>query len=329
MRTLYLLLTLLVVTNGDLVFIGPGFNSFLSVELIDFSTDTPVSCDLPDYPLYNDDPVYNDVGGVEGAVINDKVTLCGGWYPDPSSQGQYENHVTDACHQYNPSTNTWEDFPHMLVERSEAKSITLPDGRWWMIGGDSFLVDSPQGTTTEILEDGSWVPGPILPGNWSGGCAAQLGEDVTLLAGGRWNFEISNKTWLYHWDTGVFEEVMGLAHPKIYHDCLALDDRNVMVTGGYTYGDGYFDTVEIFNLDSRTWSMADPLPEPNDDHRMVKEKEDVLVLGGTGAGWDGLPGPGQIFRYNKDQGWSVDQKQTQFKSYKYSAMVVTRDMLGC
>ena len=77
MRTLYLLLTLLVVTNGDLVFIGPGFNSFLSVELIDFSTDTSVSCDLPDYPLYNDDPVYNDVGGVEGAVINDKVTLCG------------------------------------------------------------------------------------------------------------------------------------------------------------------------------------------------------------------------------------------------------------
>ena len=76
--SLCLFLTLLVVTIGDLVFIGPGFgDSSLSVELIDFSTDTPVSCDLPDYPLYNDDPVYNDVGGVEGAVINDKVTLCG------------------------------------------------------------------------------------------------------------------------------------------------------------------------------------------------------------------------------------------------------------
>ena len=42
---------------------------------------------------------------------------------------------------------------------------------------------------------------------------------------------------------------MGIAHPKIYIDCLALDDKNVMVTGGYTYADGTFDTVEIFNLD--------------------------------------------------------------------------------
>ena len=321
--SLCLFLTLLVVTIGDLVFIGPGFgDSSLSVELIDFSTDSPVSCDLPRYPLYNDDPVYHIVGGVEGAVINDKVTLCGGWYP------AYYSQVTDACYQYNPVTNIWEGFPHMLAERSEARSITLPDGRWWMIAGDSFLVDDPRVTTTEILEEGSWVPGPILPGNWNHGCAAQLGESVTLLAGGRWDHEISNKTWLYHWDTGVFEEVMGLAHPKINLDCVALDDRNVMVTGGFTYADGPFNFVEIFNLDTRTWTKVDPMPEPIHNHRMVKENDDVLVLGGTSPGWDET-GPGQIFRYNKDQGWTVDQKQTQFKTYKFSAMVVTRDMLGC
>ena len=104
--SLCLFLTLLVVTIDDLVFIGPGFSSFLKVELIDFSTDTSVSCDVPHYPLCNDDPVYNDVGGVEGAVINDKVVMCGGWYPDPSSHGDYDNQVTDACYQYNPSTNT-------------------------------------------------------------------------------------------------------------------------------------------------------------------------------------------------------------------------------
>ena len=64
--SLCLFLTLLVVTIGDLVFIGPGFSSFLKVELIYFSTDTPVSCNVPHYPLYNADPVYIDVGGVEG-----------------------------------------------------------------------------------------------------------------------------------------------------------------------------------------------------------------------------------------------------------------------
>ena len=47
-----LFLTLLVVTNGDLVFIGPGFSSFLKVELIDFSTDSPVSCDVPHYKVF-------------------------------------------------------------------------------------------------------------------------------------------------------------------------------------------------------------------------------------------------------------------------------------
>ena len=121
---------------------------------------------------------------------------------------------------------------------------------------------------------------------------------------------------------------MGLAHPKIYHDCLALDDRNVMVTGGYTYADGSFDTAEIFNLDTRTWTKVEPMPYSNHYHMMVKEEDDVLVLGGIVPGWDGV-GPGQILRYNKDQGWSVDQKQTQFQAAKYSAFVVTRDMLGC
>merc|ERR1712179_393908 len=80
MQFLPLILCLVVGSLGgeDLLFLGPGFGSFLKSDLIDFWSEDPIDCDIPHYPLFNGDPELNQIQGLEGAIINDRVTLCGG-----------------------------------------------------------------------------------------------------------------------------------------------------------------------------------------------------------------------------------------------------------
>jgi len=312
--------TTVVQADTDLIFIGPGFRSYCEPEVI---SDTPLDCPLPHYPYFGDNV---DMGGAMGAVINDMVTICGGWYPDPIwNDTMADSHIVDACYYYDASTKAWEEFPNMLRDRSESASVVLPDGRWWILGG--FGANGPL-DSTEIFADGFWLPGPKLPAKWSSGCNVQLG-DFTLLAGG---VPITNRTWLFDWNTTEFIEVRGLSAPRDDLSCIALDDKTVMATGGYSYSHGGFDTVEIFNLESRTWTLGDPLPETVQNHRMVKdpnpESEDILMLGGIRSGWDGV-GPGLVYRYNADNGWTLDEMKLKWETERFPALIVKDYMMGC
>merc|ERR1711936_1271062 len=290
-------LPFLVVTDDALVFVGPGFGSYCDVELLDLHSDSSVDCDIPHYPYYEDNPNYNDFGGPVGAVINDMVTLCAGVYQGLDQVPSFDS--VDECYFYDPSTKSWEHFPSLFKERSV--DVTLSDGRWWTVSG---LLGGWFDKSTEIFADGVWLPGPDLPFGWVVGCGAQVGPNITLLVGGYDDViygtpNYTNRAWMYDWETSLYEEIMPLSEARNAMACIAVDDRTLMVTGGYTSQHGSFDTVEVFNMDTRSWTIWDPLPTPVKKHTMVRDGDEVLLLGGFEGGLD-EQGSGKIYRFNEE-----------------------------
>ena len=324
----YLSLVLCLVVGGlggeDLLFLGPGFGSFLKSDLIDLWSEDPIDCDIPHYPLFNGDPELNQIQGPEGAVINGKVTLCGGWYiGPPDSDHTYNSNTTNACFSLDPDSREWESFPGLHEDGHDGDSVMLPDGRWWIIGGFNDENDYYDDTTELYTEGQGWAPGPTLPMINTYNCAANLGENFTLIAGGA-SPDTKNKTWLYDWGKLEYQEVMDLDIPAQNHACIALDDENVMMAGGYSYsaGHGTLNTVSVFNLGTLAWTPVNPLPQPLQHHEMVRDGPDVLALGGISGG-------GRIYRYKVGSGWSLENKMMTFDAYNFPALLVTRDMLGC
>ena len=317
-----------VFAGEDLVFIGPGggFGSFLKPFVIDFHSDDPVDCDIPHFPLYADDPELNTAQGMVGGVIDGKVTLCGGWFYGPwdcfNDGSAHNSHGSNYCYSLDPSTKTWKPFPNLLKEGADSDSVILDDGRWWIIGGFNGNNDYLYDDSTEMLTDGSWLPGPTLPMAMAAHCAAPLGHKYTLMAGGYHGIG-RNKTWLYDWQNEEFMEVMNLPLPSEHHSCVALDEENVMMAGGYSYsaGHGTLNSVSIFNIDTLAWTPVQPLPEPNRDLTLVRDGADVLAIGGFSNG--------TIYRYQTGSGWKKEKKTLAFRIYDFPAFAVTRTMIGC
>jgi len=211
----------------------------------------------------------------------------------------------------------------MLEDGHNGDSVILSDGRWWMLGGFKNEETGYDDTSELYTEGEGWAPGPTLPMGNMYNCAANLGDNFTLIAGGA-NSAAKNKTWLYDWGALEYQEVMDLDLPAQNHACIALDDKNVMLAGGYSYsgGHGTLNTVSVFNLDTLAWTPVNPLPQPLQYHALVRDGADVLALGGISGG-------GRIYRYKVGSGWSLEDKKMTFDAYSFPALLVTRAMLGC
>ena len=125
-----------------------------------------------------------------GAVIDGKVTVCGG---APLESGQ----ITNECFQLDDISVEWKPFKSLLFPRANSGSAIVDQG-WWVLGGDNGEASN----SSEIYKDGIWKTGPSIPSvldYWTNKpCIVNLNITHTIVIGGNVNRD-QHTTWMYNW----------------------------------------------------------------------------------------------------------------------------------
>ena len=64
-------------------------------------------------------------------------------------------------------------------------------------------------------------------------------------------------------------------------DSAIVDSRYVYVSGGYTHSNSYLDTVEVFDMETSTWSDVDALNQERGEKQLVSLNGKIFALGGV------------------------------------------------
>lgn len=122
--------------------------------------------------------------------------------------------------------------------------------------------------STEIynINDDSYIEGPDLPNAKAGACGTMrfktnqiyiIGgyQSITSFDTGTEIFDISSREFLPPVSSQL---AFGRAHPA----CSVLEEDDILIAAGGVY-DGWNEqsSVEILNLSTETWSLAEPIPE--------------------------------------------------------------------
>ena len=245
---------LLRLTTADLILGDMGYGNhdgMAGPELVDLAGQN-LSCSLP--------PAHpNPVVLAMSLSTEDEVMVCGGM----NSTDTLSLAVND-CYAF--VDNEWVDEKNMNHARHSAASVYFPTGGWWVGGG----VDKGKvlnSTETLILADGIWNDGAALPYPLWSHCAAKVGDRKVLVTGGMTTVEdssalgqLNNKTFIFDIYSGQVEEVGSLQHPRAGGACTTLSDGSIIIAGGMVGFGNIEDSVEVFDLNTKSWKMGSPLP---------------------------------------------------------------------
>ena len=131
-------------------------------------------------------------------------------------------------------------------------------------GCDGNYSCSDYDNSTIYTSDGeTFAELPPMPIGLTSHCVVTLDDDDLFVTGGSVPEDSggehdNDKSFIYHSDTMVWEELPGLPTARVYHMCGTVHnsngDQEVIVAGGYTY-DGFNsrDLVEIYNIQTGQW----------------------------------------------------------------------------
>ena len=136
-------------------------------------------------------------------------------------------------------------------------------------------------TTSEYFDPSlnSFVEGPTLPGSFCRHCAAKLGETI-VMGGGTDTLSIF---YTFDWDSQTWTPMPDIPAGRDNHGCEIIDTANgqeLWVVGGYSSGNTYYDSVDVFNFGSGQWSQGVPLPSPRAGLSTVVIDNNIVVFGG-------------------------------------------------
>jgi len=266
------------------VFVGFGNGTSAQSEILEFpssQSNTPCTATIPDYPL-------GQVWGTVGAVIQDKIVLCGGAYWG----GDVPLFWSEECFflEQNAEDKSlyWEKFPSMNRKRAWASSAVLADGSWLVMMGQGQSGEMTHTSEIYNISTQSWTTGPEFPLMQSGHCTVSLNTTHLLLVGG-WK---SEQCFIYDIANDDYIEVPPLlSGGRDHHTCVRTADGRVAVAGGCLWSDGPFSCatddflveVEYFDTETLSWSSGPPLEFGIQGSALVADGDDILLLGGMSA----------------------------------------------
>lgn len=248
-----------------------GFPAFHKVSLLDLSQKWDE--DQSDISLPNEYII--GVEGASGFVYQEKPTICG---------GEGYGNVWQSCYQLDPESQEWVEIAAMSIQRFQAPSLSFkPTGfdqeMAWILGGIGN--ESQYYASTEILQEGTFSPGPDLPIPLHGGCALTLDQNEVLVIGGSSDTDLSLKsTWSYSWSEGQWTSGPELNIGRLGHACLVKDGK-IIVAGGLNADLEPVDSVEI--LENGVWVEMANLPFPISGASLFNLNGEVILLGGVNA----------------------------------------------
>lgn len=158
--------------------------------------------------------------GAVGAVVNNRVTVCG---------GRLTGQIFEECYQLDTAAKKWNPLSTPLLARAYAASVMVPNYGWWIMGGVENLNNNAMTDTTEVYDVGTsaWNSGPKLPEKLSAFCAVQIDDARTFVAGGNTVEDAYRyKTYMFDQRQPTWVQKEELIHPREAPACAVYKDDN-------------------------------------------------------------------------------------------------------
>jgi len=168
--------------------------------------------------------------------------------------GGYFSGVLTDMQAYNTTSNTWTTKTDMSTGVWMAGAATGLDGKIYVIGGEG----GPTKTQIYNPETDTWASGLDMPtGRLELGVVR--GADGLIYAIGGYSGTALSVVEAYNPSTNTWSAKALMPSPKLeFGVALALDGKIYVIGGGTSYfnnGEPFFDTVEIYDHNTNTWSI--------------------------------------------------------------------------
>ena len=217
------------------------------------------------------------------------IRVCGG-LPGPDF-----NYVTAECFLLNNDFKTWKRSPSiqpMKVKRIDAARAQMGN-RWWATGGRN--IDGITATTEFMDESGSWEMGFDLPAKTFGHCMVNIDKDHVFMTGG-YHLESSafRSSYIFQEGSNSPRQVENMLYPRFAHSCAILENKNVIVAGGFNSTRFMHKNTEIFSFETGRWTEGPDLPYGKQNGAVMTTIDGITYHIG------GHPPATNIFRLDKD-----------------------------
>ncbi|MEJ3750511.1 DUF6603 domain-containing protein [Actinomycetes bacterium KLBMP 9797] len=200
---------------------------------------------------------------------------------------------------YDPVTAGWTAASGLATARYGHSATVLPGGKVLVAGGTGGRSHGGCALASAELFDpatGKFAAATPMTDARTRHGAVALRDGTVLVTGGALATGGRDAPLayceLYDPVTGAWTPTGSLGTPRVGHQATLLADGRVLVTGGDPpphsvggrYRAGSLDTAELYDPDSRQWTVAAPMPGGRGRHRAVAVPTGrVVVLGGTGG----------------------------------------------
>lgn len=182
----------------------------------------------------------------------------------------------------------------MTVPRSNARLVTLPDGRLMLLGGSTDFEVSLR--STEIFEPKSedLQAGPDMAFERSGHTASVLNDGRIFIVGGMDSDFVHDSIELFDPKTKTFQTLSAkLAEPRMNHTATLIDDRFLVIAGGETgpspanpdHETAFLSSVEVYDIRLNSIiAVKNKMTSPKTFHTAVAfNDKKVVFVGGLSA----------------------------------------------
>lgn len=219
--------------------------------------------------------------------------------------------ATSTTELFSPVSRQFRPGPMMAVERALHRAVRLQNGQVLVIGGaDNAGVCV---TSCELYDPATeaFLPTGSMNQGRAGHAATLLGDGRVLVTGGLPSFDASttpldvllnnalNDAEIYDPVAGTWTQVLGaMSDQRFGHAQEVLADGRVIITGGIDGASNFFGAIaptytsscDFFDPATDLLSSAPSLSSPRGAHAISQlGNGDILVTGGIGAGFLGIP----------------------------------------
>lgn len=179
----------------------------------------------------------------------------------------------------------WRSHAAAPTPRTEVAAVAL-DAVIVTVGG--FVGAGPNVPTVEVYAPGAdaWTEGPDFPLPIHH-TALVAHEGSVYAFGGFTTDAFVPTTGVFRWAPGepAWRPVALLPAPRAAHAAAKVGD-SVVLAGGFTLGNALLADVDVFDLDTGTWSRGPDLPTPRDHLGAAELAGFVYAVGGEEGGHD-------------------------------------------
>jgi len=257
-----------ITASTGILLSGGGSQGEKNTEV--FMPLTGKSCDFPRLPDSREKHTMD--------TIDNSPIICGGTWSS----------VSKSCLQLSPTSDKgrWTKYASLKEDRHGHTSWVSPGGLLLMGGVITGNAIHGLGNTEIVNGDYSFTPEEKNAMS----CAITQKDYVIILGGGgymKYETQLVMKRVTKYNLQGHMETLPEMQIGRNSHGCgyyHANGKMVLMVTGGWSYNDIYYDSTETLVIGEQAWTFAQPLPRPLFSVGSISLGNKVFIFGGSVRG---------------------------------------------